>query len=66
VFADCECPPWIIDPAPPCGWNEDGTLADIFSNEPTLTCTMSDVQTLANTTTRDATLVNAFGKRGCQ
>jgi len=31
-----------------------------------ITCTISSVQTLANVTTRDGTLVNAFGKRGCQ
>ena len=88
---DCECPPWQIDPAPPCGWIintvecADGLallpftlpmfrLYDLselaadgaYHRGDDIACTMSDVQTLANTTTRDATLVNAFGRRGCQ
>jgi hypothetical protein len=45
---DCECPPWQIDPSPPCSWNSQGS------------------QTLVNNAKKDATLVNAFGKRGCQ
>jgi hypothetical protein len=30
------------------------------------TCTISTIETLMNTTQKDGTLVNAFGKRGCQ
>jgi hypothetical protein len=29
-------------------------------------CTISTIETLMNTTQKDGTLVNAFGKRGCQ
>jgi hypothetical protein len=95
---DCECPPWQIDPAPPCAWTINtvqcstgggsgeadlpftlpmfrlyvlgtlgsGTGGGGYHQQGETTCTISNVQTLANTTTRDATLVNAFGKRGCQ
>jgi hypothetical protein len=88
---DCECPPWQIDPAPPCGWLIDTVQCSddqanlpftlpmfrmyVFSELVTggayhrsddITCTISSVQTLANATTRDGTLVNAFGRRGCE
>jgi hypothetical protein len=88
---DCECPPWQIDPAPPCGWIINtvecaGGLAPLpytlpmfrlydlselaaggtYHQQGLTTCTISTIETLMNTTQKDGTLVNAFGKRGCQ
>jgi hypothetical protein len=117
---DCECPPWQIDPAPPCGWiinpvecpsNEASLPFTLpvfrlyelgavvsgggYSRVDDITCTISGgreadlpftlpifrlhaisylisgggyhrIDDILCSTTRDGTLVNAFGRRGCE